>query len=681
MVNLSNKSELKYDKHKEYYKRNKTKLLLKKKQKYKINKKDVLAKKAENSMYYIRNRNTILQKLNMKYKCLSDRKKRNYIYKNGIQSKYRYSNLTNAQKHILRIKRKYWYKTRNGNLSSNQKLLILLRKRKKERLRYANVVNSINGNPTEKKKMVYLYLSDKKKYMKSLMKYKNAILKGPTEVCVCCGGLWFSRQIKLLSPMTICEKFSIDFVNKVFYVNECSNLEKNKFCKSCAKYIEKGDVPVLCLWNGLDIPNTPDCLEDLSCLEERLCAPRIPFMQIKQLGYERQCGLKGQIVNVPINVNTNVNLLPRSIDDTYTIQLHIKRKMSYKTDYMCEVFRPNAVFRACAYLENTPAYRYYNIKFTKDYKIYNCDKNTKYQVFAIEKDDIAELSNSINNKNENTDMNYTIKNNCEETLLNTSNIESVTLAPGENKIPISILFDAHAEELSFPKVFCGMLRKFKIKLTYNQIVKSTIRNYKRKCSRVDLLFFMYKKSELLKLSSCVSICLRKKYLKNNNLTAEQMLNQDFVNNLIQHDDGYKLLQEFPSAPAYWLRKGKEIRAMIRQLGLPTFFITLSSAETKWGELLRILHKVNNNIDISIEEAKNLSFVEKAKLIREDPVTCSRYFDHRIRELLKLIKSKTGIFKDHPCTNYYWRIEVQQRGSLHLHGLFWLHKSPVILIIQ
>lgn len=108
---------------------------------------------------------------------------------------------------------------------------------------------------------------------------------------------------------------------------------------------------------------------------------------------------------------------------------------------------------------------------------------------------------------------------CEETLLNSQNFESVTLAPGENRIPISLLFDKHVEELSFPTIFCGEIRQLKIKLSYGQIAKSALRNYRRKCARVDHLFFMYKKLELLRLSERISICLRKKIQKGSSISA------------------------------------------------------------------------------------------------------------------------------------------------------------------
>lgn len=187
---------------------------------------------------------------------------------------------------------------------------------------------------------------------------------------------------------------------------------------------------------------------------------------------------------------------------------------------------------------------------------------------------------------------------------------------------------------------------------------------------------MFKKNELLHLKDKVSICLRKKITSSTQATADEVLNDSYINNLLQHDDGYKLLEKLPTSPAYWKKEGKELKATIRQLGMQTFFLTFSSAETKWGELLVILKKISDGVDISIEEALNLPFKEKANLIRNDPVTCARYFDNRMKSIICVMKSKNGCFKKHKLLHYYWRMEVQQRGSLHLHGLFWLENAPI-----
>lgn len=39
-----------------------------------------------------------------------------------------------------------------------------------------------------------------------------------------------------------------------------------------------------------------------------------------------------------------------------------------------------------------------------------------------------------------------------------------------------------------------------------------------------------------------------------------------------------------------IKKGGHIMAMVRQLGIPTLFVTLSAAEARWPELLVILKK-------------------------------------------------------------------------------------------
>ena len=61
-------------------------------------------------------------------------------------------------------------------------------------------------------------------------------------------------------------------------------------------------------------------------------------------------------------------------------------------------------------------------------------------------------------------------------------------------------------------------------------------------------------------------------------------------------------------------------SMIRQLGCPTFFLTLSAAGTKWLELLRILKKILDDDNLSVEEVLEFQLSKRADLIRRDPVT-------------------------------------------------------------
>jgi hypothetical protein len=198
--------------------------------------------------------------------------------------------------------------------------------------------------------------------------------------------------------------------------------------------------------------------------------------------------------------------------------------------------------------------------------------------------------------------------------------------------------------------------------------------FDRRCGRVSKLFFTYKKLQTRKFSDAISINLRK--TKNTkNVTVAQMLNRDYVNGLIHSDDAFTFLRFDRSSPAFWELKKKEVMAMIRQLGCPTLFLTLSAAETKWADLIVILTQVLENKVITVQEAENMSYEKKCDLIRQDPVTCVRYFEHRSKCLWEILSASCGPFRVYELEDKYVRIEFQIRGSPHIHALLWLKNAP------
>jgi hypothetical protein len=64
----------------------------------------------------------------------------------------------------------------------------------------------------------------------------------------------------------------------------------------------------------MGFPEKPNELQ-LYPLEERLISLRIPFMQIRQLPRGGgQFSVKGNVVNVPVDVQPTINSLPRNMD-------------------------------------------------------------------------------------------------------------------------------------------------------------------------------------------------------------------------------------------------------------------------------------------------------------------------------------------------------------------------------
>lgn len=219
----------------------------------------------------------------------------------------------------------------------------------------------------------------------------------------------------------------------------------------------------------------------------------------------------------------------------------------------------------------------------------------------------------------------------------------IQIAPAEGNTPIPFHKDVRAEELSFPRIYCGHPREFKIKnVTYTDIIKSELLRYDSRACVPSKVLYSFKRSFNEKVRSSVQTFLRKKRGKTGNYTASQVRNMEFVKQIVKNDEGYTVWKNLRSSPSYWEGKCKTVVAMVRQLGKSTFFITLSAAEKKWPELIAELEKRSSGNDISESEAIMLDNDRKEELIRNDPVTCMRRFDVRFKGFKKhLLVPKNG----------------------------------------
>jgi hypothetical protein len=116
-------------------------------------------------------------------------------------------------------------------------------------------------------------------------------------------------------------------------------------------------VPKLCLKNGLDFP-VISCeeLKGLTSLKERLVALRLTFIQIRALGVDKQCGMKGNVVHIMNTLQETTHILPRRFDDASTIQVQLMRHMDHEKPYIFQTVRPFKILTAAKYLLGTPMY-------------------------------------------------------------------------------------------------------------------------------------------------------------------------------------------------------------------------------------------------------------------------------------------------------------------------------------
>jgi hypothetical protein len=127
---------------------------------------------------------------------------------------------------------------------------------------------------------------------------------------------------------------------------------------------------------------------------------------------------------------------------------------------------------------------------------------------------------------------------------------------------------------------------------------------------------------------------------------------------------------------YWANVREDVMSMLGNRVLPsrwpTFFLTLSAADTIWPDFFRAC-----NPSLTIDEARRLSPKERSRCLAENPDIAARHFNRRFDAFFENILC--GSAKPlGEIIDYFWRVEFQQRGSPHIHALLWVKESPDML---
>ena len=76
-------------------------------------------------------------------------------------------------------------------------------------------------------------------------------------------------------------------------------------------------------------------------------------------------------------------------------------------------------------------------------------------------------------------------------------------------------------------------------------------------------------------------------------------------------------------PAYWRQFLYDMLAMIKQLGIPRYFLTFPCADLSQEEIPYIITKFNK-FGLSDEELKNVRYSERRNLLNNNPVLVARW---------------------------------------------------------
>uniref|UniRef100_A0A7M5V9S6 ATP-dependent DNA helicase n=2 Tax=Clytia hemisphaerica TaxID=252671 RepID=A0A7M5V9S6_9CNID len=256
--------------------------------------------------------------------------------------------------------------------------------------------------------------------------------------------------------------------------------------------------------------------------------------------------------------------------------------------------------------------------------------------------------------------------------------EILTLAPGEGETPISILYDENCEMLAHPHLFpkgkFGYKVERDVKLSPSKYFNQRLLNEKQNfASDPDYIFYACSVLQQLRLSNQINIAMKK--VSASNLSAG-MFSQNFketVKQFIANDKAFAFMSTIKGTPAYWKKFQQEVLAMVKQLGPPTFFNTLSCADLRWNELISIIYKLKGQ-NVTDEFIDNLSYHERCELLNSNPVLVARHFQYRVEVFFKTIILDGPLGK---TTFYAIRVEFQVRGSPHIHSFLWILNAPVL----
>ncbi len=562
----------------------------------------------------------ILEKKRVKYKTLDQSKKEELLTKNMSYKK----TMKEEQKHKLLQNKRAKYQVMDP-----QQKNALLNREKEKTMENNSQIHDID-----------MYIDE----------FKRQIKAGPFYICCVCNRTLYKKSVITLQKNK--------YPRQDCFMIQCSFDGKEYVCKTCHGKLRKGQQPCQAAVNNLSVDETPTELAALEKLEQILIAQRIVFEKIVVMPKGQQRKIKGAICNVPVECSQTCNVLPRPPDRSGIILLKLKRKLQFRGHVYFQAVRPQFVINALDWLiANNPLYRNIEIQCDNigpELTNLNCPDTDQENI-----DGPFQLQSNVNREHCNEDVeeqddplnehrsaasetclqsilpNYPV--NLDSTISSSTGREVFNIAPGEGKHPVSLMTDTLCEELSFPALFpkgrFGYTSERDIKLSPIKYFNARLLHYSGKfATNPEYLFFAQFIMEQKKISDSINIALKK--IHGQSVTASQVKsNSQAFQNLLFQDQAYLFLRQIPGSPPYWQKFMYEVVAMVKQLGIPTWFMTLSCADLRWPELFQIIARTNGN-NMTDEEVDALSYNERCSMLNLNPVIVAKHFQYRVETFFR-----------------------------------------------
>ncbi|XP_062580136.1 uncharacterized protein LOC134242119 [Saccostrea cucullata] len=547
--------------------------------------------------------------------------------------------------------------------------------------------NSSSDAKKLKKKTVKLHraarLANLQKEEEVLALFKENTFKGIDFTCCCCNRLLFVNQVhkcdRQIYHKSECAAHVADLCIQENCLHQCTqscpeDCSKSTLwiCYTCHRKILSGNIPAEATVNNMFLEDIPGELRDLNSLEQHLIALHIPFMKVMALPQGGQRNIHGPVVCVPSDLKKATSL-PLKHGDDLLLRVKLKRKLNYRGYFEYQFVNPNHVFTALNYLKKNNQW-YKTVKIDTNWRKDDTDDD-----FKDEDQDQEKAADD-----ENDEIQYVATDTClqpvdiAQEVLDHYFDDIYNIAPGEGRNPVRMLQEPGNEAKTFPCHFPS--GKFSwneeraTRITLARYFNNRLMNADDRFAKdSNYIFFSQFMSELNQVIEKTQISIRKSVSKMGTgklVTSDMVQDPDILRTLLQNDEALRFMQPIRGTPAYWSSAQKDLFAMLRQLGIPTWFCSFSAAEHRWNDAIRtILKQQNDN-----RNPNTMDWSEKNETLRSNPVTVARMFEHRFhvfhRDVVCSPSNPIGKVVD-----FFQRVEFQQRGSPHMHCLYWVENAP------
>lgn len=441
-------------------------------------------------------------------------------------------------------------------------------------------------------------------------------------------------------------------------------------CYTCHRKIISGNIPPEAAANNMRLETVPKELSCLNSLEQHLISLHIPFMKVMALPKGGQKNIHGPVVCVPSDLKKTTMLLLKT-DENMLLRVKLKRKLSYKGYYEYQFMNPVHLISALDYLKQNNIW-YEDIEINRDTKSFDSNDVDEQDQVEASDDDGENQQIAIDSCLQPVDIAQEVLDHYFGDVFN--------IAPAEGNNPIRMLQEPGNEAKTFPWHFPSGKFSFdetrEKRLTLARYFNNRLMNADDRFAKdTNYIFFSQYISELNQVIEKTQISIRKtvtKFQKEDKINSDMIRNPEILSRLLKNDEAIRFMQPIRGTPAYWSATQKDLFAMLRQLGIPTWFCSFSSAEYRWNDAISSLLRQRNDD----RDPDELDWTDKNEILRSNPVTVARMFEHRFHIFQRDVNNSPSepIGK---ISDFFQRVEFQQRGSPHMHCLLWVENAPKI----